>query len=101
NLCFTEFCLYLPDGTSEMARFAAELRDAAASAGSTRAGALATLILGETELLAGRLEDAEATLRDAIDLHRESKTPSGQSISLERLAEAATAQGQRWEARRL
>lgn len=101
NLCFTEFCLYLPNGTTEMARFAVELHDAAASAGSTRALALAALILGETQLLAGRPDEAEETLRRAVDLHRETKTDSGQSMSLERLAEVSMALGQRWKARRL
>jgi DNA-binding SARP family transcriptional activator len=101
NLCFTEFCLYLPDGTNEMATFAAELGEAAASAGSTRAAALAALVRGETELLGGHLEAAEATLRQAADLHRATKTNSGESVSLERLAEVSTARGQRWKARRL
>jgi DNA-binding SARP family transcriptional activator len=101
NLCFTEFCLYLPGGTAEMARFAVELADAAESSGSTRAMALAALVLGETALLAGRLEDADEALRRAVDLHRKTKTESGESISLERLAELAVALGQRWKARRL
>jgi DNA-binding SARP family transcriptional activator len=100
NLCFMEFCLYLPDGTAEMAQFALELRDAAAASGSMRAAALASLILGETELLAGRLGEAGETLRGAVDLHRETKTDSGESLSLERLAEALLATGQRWKARR-
>ncbi|HEY3522858.1 MAG TPA: BTAD domain-containing putative transcriptional regulator [Candidatus Limnocylindrales bacterium] len=101
NLCFTEFCLYLPDGAAEMATFAAELHDAAASVGSTRALAHAALVLGETELLAGRLPEAEADLDRAVELHRQAKADSGQSLSLERLAEVAIAQGQRWKARRI
>ncbi len=101
NLCFTEFCLYLPDGTTEMATFAAELREAAVAAGSARAAAHAALVRGEIELLSGHLEGAEATLREAADLHRGSKTNSGESLSLERLAEVSTARGQRWKARRL
>lgn len=101
NLCFTEFCLYLPDGTTEMATFAAELGEAAASAGSARAAAHAALVRGETELLNGHLEEAEATLREAADRHRGTKTNSGESLSLERLAEVSTARGQRWKARRL
>jgi DNA-binding SARP family transcriptional activator len=101
NLCFTEFCLYLPDGIAEMAQFATELREAAEWTGSTRALALATLILGETALLAGQLADAEPALRRAVELHRESGTRSGESISLERLAELSMARGQRWKARRL
>jgi DNA-binding SARP family transcriptional activator len=101
NLCFTEFCLYLPDGTAEMAVFADELREAATSAGSTRALALAALIQGETELLAGQLEQAEATLKHAVELHREADTNSGESLSLERLAEVSNALGQRSKARKL
>jgi len=101
NLCFTEFCLYLPNGTTEMAAFARELADAAVSAGSARAAALAALVLGETELLEGRLGDADTTLRRAADLHRDTKTNSGESVALERLAEVSTARGQRWQARRL
>jgi DNA-binding SARP family transcriptional activator len=101
NLCFTEFCLYLPDGTTEMAAFASELHEAAASAGSARAAAHAALVRGETELLSGHVDEAEASLREAADLHRGTKTNSGESLSLERLAEASTARGQRWKARRL
>jgi len=101
NVCFTEFCLYLPDGTTEMARFAGELEDAATSAGSTRAAGHAALIRGETELMGGQVETAEATLRRAADLLRDTKTRSGESLSLERLAEVSTARGQRWKARRL
>lgn len=101
NLCFTEFCLYLPDGTTEMATFAAELGEAAAVAGSARAAAHAALVRGETELLGGHAEQAEATLREAANRHRGTKTNSGESLSLERLAEASIARGQRWKARRL
>jgi ATP/maltotriose-dependent transcriptional regulator MalT len=101
NLCITEFCLYLPDGTTEMAAFASELHEAAAAAGSTRAAAHAALVRGETALLSGHLDEAETSLREAADLHRGTKTNSGESLSLERLAEASTARGQRWKARRL
>jgi DNA-binding SARP family transcriptional activator len=101
NLCFTEFCLYLPDGVEEMARFAIELREAAESAGSTRAAALADLVLGETKLLGGQVGEAEGILRRAADLHHASKTTSGEAVSLERLAEVELAKGRRWMARRL
>jgi len=101
NLCFTEFCLYLPDGLTEMARFATDLEEAAGTTGSTRAAAHAALIRGETQLLNGEAGEAEATLRHAAELHRDTRTNSGESISLERLAEASTALGQRWKARRL
>jgi tetratricopeptide (TPR) repeat protein len=101
NLCFTEFCLYLPNGVAEMDQFATELRDAATAAGSTRGLALASLVLGETQLLAGRLAEAEVSLKLAVELNREADTESGESLSLERLAETWTALGQKWKARRL
>jgi len=101
NLCFTEFCLYLPDGIEEMARFAVELREAAESTGSKRAAALADLVLGETRLLAGRLSEAEPILRRAAELNRQTHTTSGEAVSLERLAEVELARGRRWKARRL
>lgn len=101
NLCFTEFCLYLPQGIEEMAEFAVELHDAALSTGSMRALALAALVLGETQLLAGRLAEAEATLTSAVELYQRAHTRSGQSVALERLAEVSVASGQRWKARRL
>jgi DNA-binding SARP family transcriptional activator len=101
NLCFTEFCLYLPDGPAEMARFATELGEAAAVAGSARAAAHATLVRGEAKLLSGHLQEAEGMLQHAADLHRDTRTRSGESMSLERLAEVSTARGQRWKARRL
>lgn len=101
NLCFTEFCLYLPNGPAEMSTFAAELEAAAAVAGSKRAAAHAALVLGEARLLNGSLNDAESMLQRAVDLHRDANTRSGTSMSLERLAEASTARGQRWKARRL
>ncbi|MGE5235399.1 MAG: hypothetical protein ACM3O7_03495, partial [Acidobacteriota bacterium] len=69
--------------------------------GSRRAAAHAALVRGETELLSGHLVEAEATLRAAADLHRGTRTNSGESMSLERLAEVSTARGQRWKARRL
>src|SRR5262249_45150235 len=49
----------------------------------------------------GRLDEAQATLRQAIGLHRDADTDSGESLSMERLAEVALADGQRWKARRL
>jgi DNA-binding SARP family transcriptional activator len=101
NLCFTEFCLYLPGGTDELARFARELHDVAQEAGSDHGTALATLMLGETELLAGSLADAEATLSRAAELSQGAGATSGHSLALERLAEAATAAGRKWSARRL
>jgi ATP/maltotriose-dependent transcriptional regulator MalT len=47
------------------------------------------------------LEEAETTLQHAANLHRGTKTNSGESMSLERLAEVSTARGQRWKARRM
>jgi hypothetical protein len=93
--------LYLPGGTTEMADFAEELSEAAATTGSGRAAALAVLVKGETELLNGEPQKAEVTLRHAAEMHRDTKTNSGESLSLARVAEASTELGQKWKARRL
>jgi tetratricopeptide (TPR) repeat protein len=58
-------------------------------------------MLGEADLLAGRLEQAEDHLRGAAQLHHAAHLDSGHSLSLERLAEAETALGRRWQARRI
>jgi DNA-binding SARP family transcriptional activator len=101
QLCFSEFHLYGVDGHEETRPFAGELLAVAEGAGSLQGRALATLMLGEVELLSGRWDPAEAELSRAADLHEEAGAIGGQSLSLERLAEAATARGRRWQARRL
>ena len=101
NLCFAEYSLHGPDGHEELAPFARELLSVAQSAGSVHGQAIATLMLGEVELLSGRVEQAEAELNAAARLSETAGSASGQSLSLERLAEVAIVRGRRWKAGRL
>ena len=101
NLCFAEYSLHGPDGHEELAPFARELLAVAQSAGSVHGQAIATLMLGEVELLSGRIEQAEAELAAAARLSEAAGSASGLSLSLERLGEAAIARGRRWKAGRL
>src|SRR5919109_3801375 len=101
HLCLAEVCLHGVEGCEEMAPFAGELLGLAERAGSVQGQALALLLLGEVDLLSGRLEQAQEHLtRDAV-LHKQASAPSGQALSMQRLAEVAVARGQRWRASRL
>ena len=64
-----------------------------------RGAAFAATVLGEAELLSGRVEEAERDLRDAVDLARRSHADVGRGLALQRLAETALAAGRPDEAR--
>jgi DNA-binding SARP family transcriptional activator len=101
HLCLAEFSLHGVEGWEEMGPFARELLDLAERAGSVHGQALATLLLGEVDLLSGRLEQAQEHLAHAAELHERASAPSGQALSMERIAEVAIARRQRWHAGRL
>ena len=101
HLCFQEFYLYGPDGHSEARTFAQELLELAKRANSTAGQALATLLLGEFELLSGDVDAAAQTLTRAVEYADEADCPSAGSIALERLAEAEVARGDNEAARSL
>jgi DNA-binding SARP family transcriptional activator len=101
HLCLAEFSLHGVEGSDEMGPFARELLGLAERAGSVQGQALATLLLGEVELLSGRLEPAQEHLARAAELHQQVSAPSGQALALARIAEVAIARGQRWHAGRL
>lgn len=93
HLCFQEFYLYGPEGHSETEDFARELLEAAAAARSVAGQALATLLMGEFQLLSGEVATAADTLEKAVGLAQASACSSATSIALERLAEAEVARG--------
>jgi ATP/maltotriose-dependent transcriptional regulator MalT len=101
HLCLAEFSLYSIEGYETIASLARELLAVAEKAGSVQGQGLATLLLGEVELISGRLEQAQGHLMRAVELHEQACAPSGQALSMERLAAVATARGQRWRAERL
>jgi tetratricopeptide (TPR) repeat protein len=75
--------------------FASELRALAEQLGIPHGVAVATLMLGEIDLLCGRAEGAEILLREACELLRELGTTSGLSLALSARAEAAIARNRR------
>lgn len=101
HLCLAEFFLSGDQGHEEAAPFARELLDVAEQEGSAQGAALATLMLGEVELLSGRLEAAHTLLSRAAELHERAGASSGQTMAIERLAHAALAEGHRSRVARL
>jgi DNA-binding winged helix-turn-helix (wHTH) protein/tetratricopeptide (TPR) repeat protein len=100
HICVAEYLLYGPTPYAEVVRLAHELRANAERAGARRAVAFAAAVAGEAELLAGRIDAAREELRDAVALHRELGADTGTAHSLQRLAEAELAAGNRTEAER-
>jgi len=101
HLCLAEFSLMGAEGPTEIEAYARELLMIANRHDSIPGRALAELILGESKLIAGDLNGAEAELTQAAELHGRAGASSGRSLALERLAAAAVARGQRARARRL
>jgi len=101
HLCLAEYYLAGPDGHDAAAEFARQMMDIAHQAGSATGAALALLMLGEAELLAGNLVDAEKHLKEAAQANEREGCLSGAALSRQRLAEASVARGRRFEANRL
>jgi tetratricopeptide (TPR) repeat protein len=93
HLCLAEFLLHGGEPYEEVARFARSLRSLAGEMRSPRAEAFAVCMLGEAELHAGRLEEAEGHLSAAVELHRRAGAATGEALSLQRLAEASLGRG--------
>ncbi len=100
HICVAEYLLYGPTPYAEVVRLAHELRANAEGAGARRAVAFAAAVAGEAELLGGEIDAARRDLRDAVALHRELGAETGTAHSLQRLAEAELAAGDRAEAER-
>jgi DNA-binding SARP family transcriptional activator len=101
HLCFAEYYMYGPEGPDGAERYARELLSMAMSAGSNAGEAMARLLLGEILLLKGSMEGAETELLLAKEMYAAVGSLSGQSISLERLAEIEIQRGRLPEANRL
>jgi hypothetical protein len=101
HLCLAEFWLYGAGAGEDARNLAEELLAAAEKQASVPARALATLMLGENEVLSGRLNDAEQHLSRAVKLYSEGGTSSAHALALERLAEVAIAEGDRDRAEEL
>ncbi|MDP9068997.1 MAG: transcriptional activator domain-containing protein [Actinomycetota bacterium] len=101
HLCFQEFYLYGPQGHAGGATLARELLAMATAAASAGGMALAMLLLGECELLSGKVDEAVASLEMASRYAGEGACVSPECIGLERLAEAEVARENRDRARDL
>lgn len=97
HLCLAEYSLYAPEGPEPAAEFARELLGLARREGSAQGEAVARLMLGESALLAGRLDEAGRELEQAAAL----AAGSGRPLATVRRAELALARGRGSEARRL
>ena len=101
HLCLAEYYLNGPEGYDTAADFARQMMKIADEAGSVTGAALALLMLGEAELLAGRLDEAEEHLREAAEANDGAGCISGAAVARQRLAEAAVARGHNYDANRL
>jgi DNA-binding SARP family transcriptional activator len=93
HLCVAEYLLYGPTPYDEVIDLAVALQRTAARNGAARAEAFGAALAGEAALLAGRLDDAEAFLLEAVDLHHDVGAAAGEAHSLQRLAEVHLARG--------
>jgi DNA-binding SARP family transcriptional activator len=100
HLCLAEYYLAGPDGYDTATEFARQMMTIAQEAGSPTGAALALLMLGEAELLAGRVAPAEEHLREAAEANDREGCISGSALARQRLAEAAVGRGRMYEANR-
>jgi DNA-binding SARP family transcriptional activator len=100
-LCVGEFLLSDGHPYPRLVAAADDLRQLATEAGARRGLVFATTLLGEAELLAGRLAEAERRLRSAVELARDVGADSAEALALLRLGEALVADGRRHEGARL
>ncbi|WP_246000302.1 AfsR/SARP family transcriptional regulator [Nocardioides pocheonensis] len=101
HLCLAEYYLAAPDGYELAADFARQMMQIADEAGSATGAALATLMLGEAELLGGHLVEAEKHLKEAAEANDREGCLSGSALARQRLAEAAVINGRKFDANRL
>jgi len=101
HLCMTQRFLYGARPYDEVIAFADALADEAARLGAARGHAFAMNLRGEAELHAGRIDDAEADLREGARLHRAIGGAVGEAHAQQRLAEVAHHRERPLEAARL
>jgi tetratricopeptide (TPR) repeat protein len=98
HLCLAEAAVTA--GSQATGALAHELLEQAVTAHSESAEALTSLVIGETEFLAGRLDESNEWLSRAAGLYKQENGVSGQAFALIRMAELASAREQRPEATR-
>jgi DNA-binding SARP family transcriptional activator/tetratricopeptide (TPR) repeat protein len=93
HLCINQRLLYGARPYADVIAFADAFAAEAERLGAARGRAYAVTLRGEALLLSGRLDEAEAELGEAIRLSRASGGAVGESLALQRLAEAALYRG--------
>ncbi|HVL83968.1 MAG TPA: AAA family ATPase [Pseudonocardia sp.] len=93
HLCINQRLLYGARPYADVIAFADAFAAEAERLGAARGRAYAVTLRGEALLLSGRLDEAEADLGEAIRLSRASGGAVGESLALQRLAEAALYRG--------
>lgn len=101
QLCITQRLLYGSRPYADVIAFASALAAEAARLGAARGQAFGVTLRGEAHLLSGNLDAAEADLRLGVRLHRDLGGATGESFSLQRLAEVSMYRGERARAVRL
>jgi tetratricopeptide (TPR) repeat protein len=101
HLCLAEYYLAAPGGYDIAADFARQMMRIAEEAGSATGAALAKLMLGEAELLAGDLTEAEKHLKEAAQANDREGCLSGAALARQRLAEVAVIRVRKFDANRL
>ena len=98
HLCLAEASLNTSGEST--AALAHGLLDQAVAAKSTRAEALISLLIGEADFFASRLDESDEWLSRAADLYQRVGGGSGRAFAMIRWAEVASARQQRPEAER-
>lgn len=101
QLCITQRLLYGSRPYADVVAFASALAAESNRLGAARGHAFGITLRGEAHLLSGNLEQAEADLHEGARLHRAIGGATGESFSLQRLAELALLRDKRTEARDL
>jgi tetratricopeptide (TPR) repeat protein len=101
HLCTAELYLYGGQHYDDVTTFARTIRAEGERSGAKRAVAFGTCLMGETALLTGDLSAADALLDEAATANLELGSRGAASLSLQRRAESAIAQGAPEKARLL
>jgi hypothetical protein len=94
HLCLWEYHLYGPMGPGGIRPSVEQTLEQAQRMQAPRALGLCRSFGGALDFQAGRWQEAEAQLREAVQLFRQVGSASGEALSLQRLGVLLTAQGQ-------
>jgi DNA-binding SARP family transcriptional activator len=94
HLCVAEYVLTSGEPHPRIRAVGEELHARAVRSGARRAQAFAATLLGEVSLIAGRTEQADQLLREAVRVSREISAVSAEALASIRLGEAARARGE-------